>query len=682
MKIRKDKHTSETVGKTAGINSDNSLLRLKAEEKLKTNPSRPGFQFLEADALKLIHELEVHSIELEMQNEALINAKLDEKEAADRYFELFQFAPLGYFSLTRDGDIIEANLYGSQLLGIESAQLRNSRFSFFVSDETKPAFNLFFRSILSKGSRESCVVTLTNKANLARYVNITGFLSEKSDKCLIIISDLTESKRTEIALDESESVFRSIFENSIMGISQAYPEGKLIRINQAYAEMYGYPDTGSMLQDITDNTLKLYANPSDRKNVLEILKKNGYMEPTEFELKRRNGEYFWALVSAKQVRDKTGKLLYLQAEHVDITVLKNAQRALKEIDERYQFILENSGLGIAYYSVDGKILMLNNTAIKNLGGKPSDYIGKNLTEVFGDEAGKIYIERFKAAAISDIPIIYEDHVKMEGIPGWYLSTHTRILNQNGEVDGIHVIADNITELKIAENKLRDSQKKYRNLSQHLEKILEKERSELAMNLHDDLGQRLTALELDLAWIRGRIGVQSPSVKKKLTEMRKMINDIIDSTKEISSLLRPAILFDLGLFPAIISLLKKFEKSSGIRCKLNSATEEINVDYRISLIIYRVIQEALTNIARHSGATKVEISISLTENKIDMSIYDNGKGIAEGEINSITSMGITGIKERVKGVNGILHIKGKKDSGTRITVSIPLNQDDDDKSINY
>jgi len=263
------------------------------------------------------------------------------------------------------------------------------------------------------------------------------------------------------------------------------------------------------------------------------------------------------------------------------------------------------------------------------------------------------------------------------VPGWYLSTQSKILNQNGEVDGIQVIADNITELKITENKLKESQKKYRNLSRHLEKILEKERSAIAMNLHDDLGQKLTALDLDLAWIKGRIGVQSPPVRKKLNEMSLMINEIIESIKEISSFLRPSILYDLGLFPAIISLLNKFEKSSGIKCVFKSDTEEIHVDDQISLIIYRVLQEALTNIARHSGASFAEITISLENNIIQMEICDNGKGIDADKVSSVTSMGLTGIKERVRSVYGKVQIKGGKESGTRIKVSIPLNKFNND-----
>jgi PAS domain S-box-containing protein len=510
------------------------------------------------------------------------------------------------------------------------------------------------------------------------YVNVSKFNHpDFGEVFLSVHTDITDRKLAEKTLSESEAAFRSIFENSVMGISQAHPGGKLIRINQAYAEMYGYCDTSTMLREISDNTTKLYVNPSDRAKVIDILDKRGSMTPVEFELKRRNGEHFWALVGAKQVRDDSGELLYLQAEHIDITELKNIQNALRESEEKHRLIMENSGLGIAYYSVNGEILMLNQVALKNFGGKASDYLGKNLTDVFGNEAGKRFIDRLKLAAESESPLIFKDYIELEGKPGWYLSTQSRILNQNGDVDGIQVIADNITELKVAENKLKESQNKYRNLTRHLNRIMENERSTIAMNLHDDLGQKLTALNLGFAWIRARIGVQSSLCKKKMDEMGLLINEIIISIQELSSFLKPSMLSDLGLYPAVSSLLEKFEKQSGIRCHFQHGTDETKIDENISLVVYRILQESLTNIARHSGATVAEVKISRFKSKIELVIMDNGKGIEREQVISPTSMGMMGIKERVKSVKGKLKIKGGTEFGTAIWISIPLIQFNDD-----
>jgi signal transduction histidine kinase len=227
-------------------------------------------------------------------------------------------------------------------------------------------------------------------------------------------------------------------------------------------------------------------------------------------------------------------------------------------------------------------------------------------------------------------------------------------------------------------KLRESQKMFQKLASHLEEIMENERSQIALNLHDDLGQKLTAINMNIAWVKSRIGVQSQAVRKKIEEMSQMINETIESIKEISSFLRPLILFDLGVVPAFDSLLKKFQKQSGIRYDFIYDHEEFQIDKRISLILYRILQESLTNIARHSQASAARVKLRLLRTKIELQINDNGKGIDEDEVNSLTSMGIAGLKERVNSVSGRLLIKGEKGFGTSIKVSIPLikgNKDD-------
>jgi signal transduction histidine kinase len=227
-------------------------------------------------------------------------------------------------------------------------------------------------------------------------------------------------------------------------------------------------------------------------------------------------------------------------------------------------------------------------------------------------------------------------------------------------------------------KLKESQKILQKLASHLDEIMENERSQIALNLHDDIGQKLAAISMNIAWVNSRIGVQSLAVRKKLQEMSQLINETIESIKDISSFLRPLILFDLGVVPAFDALLKKFEKQWGIRCTFIYDHEDFHIDKRISLTLYRILQESLTNIARHSKASAAEVKLRLVKNKIELQIKDNGRGINEDELHSLTSVGIAGLKEKVNSAGGRLLIKGKKGSGTSIKVSIPLksgNKDD-------
>jgi PAS domain S-box-containing protein len=624
--------------------------------------------------------------------------------------------------------------------------------------------------------------------------------SDRREFTTLIIRDITARKKNEQALNESEFSAKqandwqqNIFEGSLDAIFISDEESVFIAVNNAASDLTGYSKEQLLKMRIPD----LHDEPD-----LEAYKKfhsriyKGEKILSEANIRRRDGIKVCTEFNNSRI-SISGKL-YMHTTARDISARKKSERELFEFGEKYRLLMENSGLGIGFYSIDGKILMFNQQAISNLGGKAGDYIGKNVTEVFGKEAGQIYIDRFILAAASEKPLKVEDHVDLDGKPGWYMSTITRILDQNGKVDGIQVIADNITERKIIEERIKTSEEDYRSLfensimgisqvrpggtyirinkayaelygypdtstmikemssspklfsnpddrkkvldildkndympptefelnrrngekfwalvsarqvkndagkllflqaehiditeqklmekelrkskelleklNQHLVEAIENERNQIALNLHDDLGQKLTAINLDIVWLKSRIGVQSKSVREKFEEMSSMIKETVESIRETSSLLRPAILFDLGIIAAIKSQLVSFEKQTGIKCHFYFEPEEFDLEDRLALILYRILQESLTNIARHSGASATEIELVILKNKIEMIIEDNGKGIAKDKVNSLESLGIAGMKERVKSANGKIIIRGGTGAGTRIKVIIPL-----------
>jgi len=171
--------------------------------KSKKPKKRP--QLSEFEAMKLVHELEVHQIELELQNEELFRAKEKAAElATEKYAELYDFAPTGYFTLSKSGDIVELNLCGSQMLGKERSLLKKRRFAFFVSDDTKRNFNLFLDRVFSSKSIETGELTLMVNGSLPKYVHLTGIATENATQCLVIVADITEINLAEKALKESE----------------------------------------------------------------------------------------------------------------------------------------------------------------------------------------------------------------------------------------------------------------------------------------------------------------------------------------------------------------------------------------------------------------------------------------------------------------------------------------------
>jgi PAS domain S-box-containing protein len=338
-------------------------------------------------------------------------------------------------------------------------------------------------------------------------------------------------------------------------------------------------------------------------------------------------------------------------------------------EEKYKAIFENSLDAILLTGADGAIYSANEAACKmfELSEKELCIRGRAGVVDITDPRLKIALKERKKSGkfFGELTLLRKNQEKFQA----EVSTST-FTDAEGQQLTSMIIRD-ITELKKTEYKLKEFSAKMQEFARHLEETRENERSRIALNLHDDLGQRLMALNLDLAWIKSRVGVQSEAVRQKLEEMHEMINDTADSIKEISSFLRPAILYELGLIPAFNWQLKKFSRQSGIICRFICDPKDCIIDMHISLILFRILQESLTNIHRHAKASVVRVSLKQGIDKISLIIKDNGIGIDESKINSSTSYGIAGIRERVNSVNGNLYVKGIKGEGTVIRLTLPL-----------
>lgn len=174
------------------IDSEEAILRQKAIEVLGMNPLKYESQLSETNLMKLVLELEVHQIELEMQNEELLLAKSATRDATAKYTELYDFSPSGYFTLSKEGEIIELNLYGAKMLGKKPINLKSSQFGFFVSDETKPIFNKFLDTLFNNKTEKNCVINLLTEGNAPIDVYLNGILTNKGKQCLVTVVDITE----------------------------------------------------------------------------------------------------------------------------------------------------------------------------------------------------------------------------------------------------------------------------------------------------------------------------------------------------------------------------------------------------------------------------------------------------------------------------------------------------------
>jgi signal transduction histidine kinase len=246
-----------------------------------------------------------------------------------------------------------------------------------------------------------------------------------------------------------------------------------------------------------------------------------------------------------------------------------------------------------------------------------------------------------------------------------------------QLDGQLLVANASLEREIADRKrtedeFRRSTDQLRELSARLESVREEERTHIARVIHDELGQTLTGLKMDVAWLQRHLDPQQPALLEKTQAMSDLIDTTIQTVRRISSELRPGILDDLGLVATIEWQLQEFQTRSGIQGKLVSALEETTLDADGATAAFRIFQEILTNVARHAQATQVEVTLEESAAFLTLRVQDNGRGMTESEIHSPKSIGLLGMQERARLRAGEVQFQGAPGKGTTVTVRLPLS----------
>jgi len=229
----------------------------------------------------------------------------------------------------------------------------------------------------------------------------------------------------------------------------------------------------------------------------------------------------------------------------------------------------------------------------------------------------------------------------------------------------------ISERKRAEEELKTSYEQLRNLSVHLQAIREEERTRIAREIHDELGQTLTALKMDISWLKKRCAQEQTTFLEKVKTMETLLDATIKVIKRLATELRPGLLDDLGLSAAIAWQAEEFQQRTGIQCAVIIEPEEIIVKDDLSTAVFRIFQETLTNVARHAQATHVHVLLRKEVDRLLLEVRDNGTGITAAQIADPKSFGLIGIRERAQFLGGSVTVQGIPNQGTTVTVTIPL-----------
>jgi len=243
--------------------------------------------------------------------------------------------------------------------------------------------------------------------------------------------------------------------------------------------------------------------------------------------------------------------------------------------------------------------------------------------------------------------------------------------ENNKPTGLRGVVIDITDRKKAERDCKDSCDQLRCLATHLQTVREEERLIMAREIHDELGQALTALKMDLIWMKKRLTPEHDKQTEKVNSMSNLVDTTIQTVRRISTELRPGLIDDLGLQAAMEWYCGEFQNRTGIKCNLDLEEDEHILEQDRVIAIFRIFQESLTNVARHANAKDVFINLSFSSESLTMEIKDNGAGITKEQIFSQKSLGLVGLRERVNPWGGQVIISGIKNIGTTVKVILPI-----------
>jgi PAS domain S-box-containing protein len=466
--------------------------------------------------------------------------------------------------------------------------------------------------------------------------------------------------------------FASLVQSSEDAIISTDLAGTIETWNPAAERLYGYTATETVGKPMT--ILAPPGGASEIERNILALRQGAAVGPYDTQRLRRDGRMLDVSVTVSPIRDERGHVLGASGIVRDITERKHTEDALRESEGRFRSVLDRMrlfGLGL---NVEGRVAYCNDYLLEMTGWSRSEVFGADwLSQFLPPDTPVIAAFRF-AMEMGEIPAQYvSDIITRDGGRRRVQWNNTLVRDDEGTVTGVVGIGEDVTERNRVVEELRRSQAELRALAQRLNSLREDEHTRMARELHDGLGQALTALRLDLAWLARRLPDASPAVRQKIGAMTAIVDDTIETGRSIVAELRPPILDDLGLAPSLEWYVHRFAKRAGLKCEWDPGPAELFVDRDVAVVAYRIVQEALTNVARHAEAKCVAVQLGEEDGELTVEIRDDGRGISEQASANPRSLGFVGMRERALARGGSLEVSRLPEGGTSVRLTIPIER---------
>jgi len=493
--------------------------------------------------------------------------------------------------------------------------------------------------------------------------------------------EISQRKSVEKALRESDERYRSIYHNTPAMLHSVDTKGRLVSVSDHWAEALGYEREeviGEKLTRFFTETSRLYAE----KNIFPEFFKIGFCKDIPYQFVKKDGSTIDVLLSAIGDRDVDANITRSLAVSIDVTERKRAEEALQQATEKlgqYSKDLERQVKNrtreissilkytpaVVYIKDERGRYVLVNSRYEELFDVQNDEVrGKTDYEILPKEVADQFRTNDLKVLSEKRSFQVEEHIRQNEVVHTYLSVKFPVYDESGAVSGVCSISTDMSAVKRAQDQLR-------RLSGSIMANQEKERSAIARELHDELGQVLTALRMDSVWIRERLKETAPEAAERALTMCSLIDKTIKEVRSMAFRLRPGVLDDLGLVDALEWYTTDFEKRTDITCVFEHTNVPVTND-TVATASYRITQEALTNVTRHSFAGRVDVALGAEKGILTLAVVDNGHGFNALELAESECLGVAGMQERASLAGGILEVQSRPGKGTRVYFKVPLN----------